>query len=107
MKTTVDLPDELVKALKLRAVHEGKKLKQAIADTLRAGLAVRPAGRTRRPRGSGARLIIKKDPRTGLPVIQCPGDAPARRMTVAQLRALEDESQEQADLERHGISPRQ
>lgn len=48
MKTTLDLPDDLVKALKLRAVREGKKLKEAVAETLRAGLAsarVRKNGR--------------------------------------------------------------
>jgi plasmid stability protein len=44
MKTTMDLPDELVKELKLRAVHEGKKLKDAVADILRKGLAAEPAG---------------------------------------------------------------
>lgn len=38
MKTTLDLPDELVKAVKLLAVHVGKKLKNAVADLLRKGL---------------------------------------------------------------------
>ncbi len=38
MKTTVDLPEELVKEIKLRAVHAGKKLKDAVADLLREGL---------------------------------------------------------------------
>jgi len=44
MKTTVDLPDALVKEIKLRAVHEGKKLKDAVAELLRLGLDA-PAGR--------------------------------------------------------------
>jgi hypothetical protein len=39
MKTTLDLPDELVKEVKLLAVHEGKKLKDAVTDLLRKGLA--------------------------------------------------------------------
>src|SRR5438067_825254 len=43
MKTTLDLPDALVKQMKLRALHEGKKFKDAVADTLRAGLAATPA----------------------------------------------------------------
>src|SRR5688572_5714158 len=38
MKTTIDLPDELVKEIKLRAVHAGKKLKDAVAELLREGL---------------------------------------------------------------------
>ena len=44
MKTTLDLPDALVKEIKLRAVHEGKKLKDAMADLLRKGLAAGSAG---------------------------------------------------------------
>jgi hypothetical protein len=39
MKTTLELPDELVKAIKLHALEEGKKLKDAVADLLRAGLS--------------------------------------------------------------------
>jgi hypothetical protein len=38
MKTTLELPDELVKEIKLLAVNNGKKLKDAVADLLRQGL---------------------------------------------------------------------
>jgi plasmid stability protein len=41
MKTTMELPDDLVKEIKLRAVREGKKLKDAVAELLRKGLAER------------------------------------------------------------------
>jgi hypothetical protein len=76
MKTTVDLPDDLVKELKLRAIHEGKKLKDTVADMLRVGLAA--------PRGSGGsggsrtkqRAVVRNDRKTGTPVIQCPRAAP-------------------------------
>src|SRR5207237_405716 len=40
IKTTIVLPDALVKQVKLRAVREGRKLKEAVADLLRKGLAV-------------------------------------------------------------------
>ena len=43
MKTTLELPDELLKEIKLLAVHEGKKLKDAMADLLRQGLAAASA----------------------------------------------------------------
>jgi len=43
-KITLELPDDLVKELKIRAVHEGKKLKGAVADVLRAGLAAPSIG---------------------------------------------------------------
>lgn len=39
MKTTLDLPDDLVRAIKLRAVNEDKKLKDLMAELLRRGLA--------------------------------------------------------------------
>jgi plasmid stability protein len=39
MKTTLDLPDDLVKQIKLRAVNDGMKLKDAMADLLRKGLS--------------------------------------------------------------------
>jgi plasmid stability protein len=45
MKTTLDLPDDLMRAVKIRAVHEHKKLKDTIAELLRKGLA-----RQRKPR---------------------------------------------------------
>jgi hypothetical protein len=44
MKTTLDLPEDLMREVKIRAVHERKKLKDAIADLIRKGMA---AGRTR------------------------------------------------------------
>ena len=103
MKTTLDLPDALVKQVKLRALHDGKKFKDAVAETLRAGLAAARAVKNGRS-GRAKRIVVKKDRKTGLPVIRCPADAPARRMTVAQVLALEQESQTREDLERVGIS---
>lgn len=39
VKTTLDLPDELMREVKIRAVHERKKLKDAIAEFIRKGMA--------------------------------------------------------------------
>ena len=39
MKTTLDLPDDLMRDVKIRAVHEHKKLKDAIAEFIRKGMA--------------------------------------------------------------------
>ncbi len=44
MKTTLDLPDELMREVKIRAVYGHKKLKDTIAELLRKGIA---AGKTR------------------------------------------------------------
>jgi hypothetical protein len=43
VKTTLDLPDDLMRAVKIRAVHEHKKLKDTIAELLRKGMAAREA----------------------------------------------------------------
>ena len=39
MKTTVELPDDLVREIESRAEREGRKLQDAVADLLRKGLA--------------------------------------------------------------------
>jgi len=72
MKTTLELPDALVKQVKLRALRDGRKLKDAVADLLRKGLAADAATTLAEP-------VITKDKKTGLPVIKCkhpaaPGD---------------------------------
>jgi hypothetical protein len=39
MKTTLELPDDLMRRVKLRAVHRRSKLKDEIARLLEAGMA--------------------------------------------------------------------
>jgi hypothetical protein len=70
MKTTLDLPDTLMKQVKLRAVHEGKKLKDMIAHLLRSGLAM-----DQNSKDSSRSAVVRLDPKTGLPVIECPHPA--------------------------------
>jgi hypothetical protein len=101
MKTTLDLPDALVREIKLRAVQQGLKLKDAVADLLRKGLAASDGAQPVRRKASGR---LQKDPATGLPLIVCDPNAPAGKMTMKQLLALEQESQSQEDLERLGLS---
>ena len=59
MKTTLDLPRDLVREIKLRAVNEDRKLKDTIADLLRKGLSTRASG------------SAAKRSRVKLPLIQC------------------------------------
>ncbi len=47
MKTTLDLPDDLMREVKIRAVQEHKKLKDAIAEFLRKGMT---ASKSRPPK---------------------------------------------------------
>ena len=39
MKTTLDLPDPLMRKIKIRAAGEGRKLKDLVAELLDLGLA--------------------------------------------------------------------
>jgi hypothetical protein len=66
MKTTLDLPDVLIKQVKLHAIHQGRKLKDAVADLLRQGLAVA----TKAEPDVTAPAVIK-DKQTGLPLVRC------------------------------------
>ncbi|HEY2801218.1 MAG TPA: hypothetical protein VGI85_11525 [Chthoniobacterales bacterium] len=49
MKTTLDLPDDLIRAVKIRAVHERRRLKDLIAELLRRGLQSEASGPARKP----------------------------------------------------------
>jgi plasmid stability protein len=83
MKTTVDLPDALVKQVKLRALRDGRKLKDAVADLLRKGLhAVNPEQTAPEP-------TVTTDPKTGLPVVACKRSAaPAEEVTPERVADL-------------------
>jgi len=39
MKTTIDLPEDLVREMKFRAVREGRKLREVAEEVFRRGLA--------------------------------------------------------------------
>ena len=39
VKTTLELPDDLIRRIKLRAVHRNRRLKDEIAQLLESGLA--------------------------------------------------------------------
>jgi len=64
MKTTLDLPDDLMRAVKIRAAEHNLKLKDIVADALRAALAT-PFGALPVPpdpvQAFGQRLVIGAD----------------------------------------------
>ena len=97
MKTTFDLPPDLVRELKLRAVHEGRKLKEVAADMLKRGLAA-PETAAKLPPAK-PKIEIQAN---GLPVVRCAANAPAKRMTAGELLALQRQSLDQEDLQRLG-----
>lgn len=77
MKTTLDLPDELMRRIKVKAAQEDRKLKDLVAELLQDGLA-----RSERPR---------KDPgdRVQLPLIRGGHPAaPGEEMTPDRVATL-------------------
>ncbi len=50
MKTTLELPDQLMKRVKIRAVHEHKKLKDAVAEFIARGMKEPAATELPKPR---------------------------------------------------------
>lgn len=75
----MDLPDDLMRAIKLRALQEGKKLNEIMPELLQNGLSA-DIGAT--PPLQAARIEIDKD--TGFPVIRG-GTTPSKSMTPAEL----------------------
>ena len=50
MKTTIELPDDLMRRVKIRAVHEHKKLKDAIAEWIERGMYAAEKRQTKIPK---------------------------------------------------------
>ncbi len=74
MKTTLDLPSDLIREMKLRAAHEGRKLRDVATEIFRRGLA-QPS-----PQNETVRQRVK------LPLIECGNSvAPAVELTADQL----------------------
>ena len=62
MKTTLELPDGLMRRVKLRAVHRNRKLKDEIAQLLEAGMASSPEPEPPRRPPKPARLRGHRPP---------------------------------------------
>ena len=60
VRTTVDLPDELFRDLKLKSAREGVTLKQLIIKALESQVQEVPGPKTRRIRGPLIRCKSKK-----------------------------------------------
>jgi hypothetical protein len=77
MKTTLDLPDELLRAIKIRAVKERRKLKDAVADLLQRGLS----------RESTARAAVRH--RVRFPLVRCAHEArPGEEITPERVAEI-------------------
>lgn len=100
MKTTLDLPDELIREVKLRAVVQRRTVKDLVAEFLRQGLGMVPSAP---PKPPPAGSMVEIGPK-GLPVIRCNPRAPAIRMSAKKLLQLEQATQAEEDAKHAGLA---
>ncbi|MBA2408515.1 MAG: hypothetical protein H0V62_01625 [Gammaproteobacteria bacterium] len=81
MRTTLDLPDDLLKRAKIVAVERGATLREFVANALRRELDEPPSPRRRR--------LIK-------PPIRLAADSPLRSMSAEQIKEIESEDEADA-----------
>lgn len=82
MKTTLEIPDDIFREAKAKAATEGRKLKDLVADALRAAIRQQPA------EGRGLRT-------TRFPILKSskPG-----ALTVEEVRRAEVEMEKEAEV---------
>lgn len=85
--------------MKLRAVNEGRKLKDVAAELIERGLSAPPLLPLFPAEGPKIKIGAN-----GVPVIRCGEDSPASKMSTKELLALEQEALYQEDLQRLGLS---
>lgn len=91
MKTTIDLPEALVREMKLRAVRERRKLKDVAAEVFKAGLLSPRLGSQPKP----YRQKLES------PLFACEASkASAPSMSVSDLLKMEQSAQAEEDAKR-------
>ncbi|MFO1529379.1 MAG: antitoxin [Kiritimatiellia bacterium] len=88
MKTTLELPDDLIRAMKLRALDEGRKLKDMAAELIRRGLE-QPATPTPVRRRVKLPLIVAEP---GAPAFSMTGEDIDRVLAEGEAEGLHDPS---------------
>ena len=83
MKTTIDLPEELVKEMKLKAVLEGRKLRDVAAEVLRRGLEV-----------SSEHTELAQRQRIQLPIVKSSSSGQTFCLSNADIHRIEREMDE-------------
>ena len=84
MRTTIDLPDELFREAKTRAVQQGRTLKSLLIQYVRSGLGAQPPG-------TGSSPARRNPPPVAIRRI--PGRAPSPAFTNRELHALLEEEE--------------
>lgn len=82
MRTTLDLPDDILRRAKIEAIERGSTLRQLVIDALQ-----REVASTERPRKRLAR-----------PPIKLAADAPLRRLTPQAVKRLDAEELQRSEV---------
>lgn len=85
MRVTIDLPPDLLQTIKLRAIHEKRKLKDIVATLITVGLT---AETTKQPNKG----------KLTLPLFKCAKNAPARYENIETVLKIEQSITLQEDL---------
>jgi len=100
MKTTLDLPDEILREMKLRALLQGRTLRDLATEFLRQGLGMSaPRQATTSPQDSP--FEVGTD---GIPLFRGNATAPASHMRLDELLQLQQDALTREDMQRAGIS---
>lgn len=107
MKTTLELPDELMRAIKVRAARSNRRLKDVVAELLEKGMSS-PVTAPLSQGGAAGAEQVEISSETGLPLIRSPVDAPIARLSTEEVYALMHRAEQEEDLEsvRRGFESR-
>lgn len=97
MKTTIDLPDTLVRQARQRALHEGRPFKDLVAEFIRQGLSQVVGKPATRP---GSALELEAD---GQPVFRCDPAVAQQIPSLQELLELEHTTLAAEDQQRAGF----
>ena len=95
VKTTLDLPDELVREMKLKAAHEGRKIKDVVASLIAAGIVAE---------SKAAKVAPGRKGKLKLPLFPSAKNPRSRKVSMEQILALTQSTQTSEDLARLGLS---
>jgi plasmid stability protein len=102
VKTTLELPDDLVREIKLQAVMHDRSFKELVTELLRRGLSAEITVPPKvKPTASDARIVIDAD---GLPTFRTRSDATKPMISIEDAQALEQRALEAEDTQRAGLS---
>ena len=86
MRTTLELPEEIMRQVKIRAAEKGRKLKEVFVELLKSGLMI-----MRKSHHPDDGIHLGKDPKTGLPIVKAVNSAPGSTMKPNELKRLEQD----------------